>query len=193
MSPFIGKLLRSTFCLMVPLAFWLNYFQVENGFFWIYLKTRALQGVAYAPEWEVVCGCGCMDDKVQGEVEHGEDWWPSISRRKICVCPLIDGNQNQDGGCSGHLGWVVELIIERNLPLVTPNEPHKNEINRPRHLICPVISVIDGNQIQDGGHSDHLGWAAELIIERNLPLVTPISHRKIGSIDPGVCPIIDGY
>jgi hypothetical protein len=33
---------------------------------------------------------------------------------------------------------------------------------------------------------------AELIIERNLPLVTPISNRKIGSIDPGVCPIIDG-
>jgi hypothetical protein len=32
----------------------------------------------------------------------------------------------------------------------------------------------------------------ELIIERNLPIVTPISHRKIGSIDPGICPIIDG-
>jgi hypothetical protein len=25
-------------------------------------KTRATQGMAYAPEWEVVCGC--MEDKV---------------------------------------------------------------------------------------------------------------------------------
>jgi hypothetical protein len=33
---------------------------------------------------------------------------------------------------------------------------------------------------------------AELIIEKNIPLVTPMSHRKIGSIDPGVCPPIDG-
>jgi hypothetical protein len=48
----------------------------------------------------------------------------------------INGNQIQDGGCSSHLGWVVELIIERNLPLVTPNMPQKNWINRPRRLSC---------------------------------------------------------
>jgi hypothetical protein len=34
----------------------------------------------------------------------------------------------------GHLGWAAELIIERNLPLVTPNKPQKNWINRPRRL-----------------------------------------------------------
>jgi hypothetical protein len=35
------------------------------------LATRATQGVVYAPEREVVCGC--MEDNVWGEVEHGED------------------------------------------------------------------------------------------------------------------------
>jgi hypothetical protein len=37
------------------------------------------------------------------------------------------------------------------------------------------LELSDGNQIQDGYH---LGRVAELIIERNLPLVTPISCRK---------------
>jgi hypothetical protein len=46
------------------------------------------------------------------------------------VCPVIDGNQIQDDGRSSHLGWAAELIIERNLPLVTPNKPQKNRINR---------------------------------------------------------------
>jgi hypothetical protein len=36
--------------------------------------------------------------------------------------------------CSGHLGWAAELIIERNLPLVTPNKPPKNRKNWPRRL-----------------------------------------------------------
>jgi hypothetical protein len=58
-----------------------------------------------------------------------------MSHRKIGsidpgVCPLIDGNEIQDGGHSGHLGWAAVLIIERNLPLVTPNKPQKNLINR---------------------------------------------------------------
>jgi hypothetical protein len=63
---------------------------------------------------------------------------PPISHRKIGwidpgVRRLIDGNQIQD---RGHLGWAAELIIERNIPLLTPNEPHKNQINRPRRLSC---------------------------------------------------------
>jgi hypothetical protein len=33
----------------------------------------------------------------------------------------------------GHLGWAAEVIIERNLPLVAPYEPHKN---LPKHLSC---------------------------------------------------------
>jgi hypothetical protein len=36
-----------------------------------------------------------------------------------------------------------------------------------------VGQKINGNQIQDGGRSGHLGWVAELIIERNLSPVTP--------------------
>jgi hypothetical protein len=95
---------------------------------------------------------------------------PPISHRKIVsinpdTCPLIDGNQIQDGGYCGHLEWVAELIIERYLPLVTPNRHRK--IGSIDLGVCPVI---DGNQIQHGGH---LTWAAELIIERNLPLVIP--------------------
>jgi hypothetical protein len=43
------------------------------------------------------------------------------------ICGLIDRNEI-------HLGWAAELIIERNLPLVTPNKPQKNRINRPRRL-----------------------------------------------------------
>jgi hypothetical protein len=64
---------------------------------------------------------------------------PPISDTKIGsidpgVCPVIDGNQIQDSSHSGHLRWAAELIVERNLPLVTPNEPQKNQINRPWHL-----------------------------------------------------------
>jgi hypothetical protein len=29
---------------------------------------------------------------------------------------------------------VAVLVIERNLPLVTPNKPQKNQINRPKRL-----------------------------------------------------------
>jgi hypothetical protein len=48
------------------------------------------------------------------------------------LVPLYPGmTQIQDGG---HFGWAAELIIERNLPLVTPNKPQKNWINRPRYL-----------------------------------------------------------
>jgi hypothetical protein len=47
------------------------------------------------------------------------------------VCQIIDGNHIQDGS---HLAWVAELVIERNLPLVTPNKAQKNQINRPRRL-----------------------------------------------------------
>jgi hypothetical protein len=39
----------------------------------------------------------------------------------------------------------------QNLPLVTPNKPQKNRID------AGVCSLIDGNQIQDGGRSGHLG------------------------------------
>jgi hypothetical protein len=35
-----------------------------------------------------------------------------------------------------------------------------------------IAQKIDGNQMQDGGRSSHLGCAAELISERNFPLVT---------------------
>jgi hypothetical protein len=56
---------------------------------------------------------------------------PPMSHQKIRpvdpgVGQKINGNQIQDGGHSGQLGSVAELIIERNLPLVTPNEPPKN-------------------------------------------------------------------
>jgi hypothetical protein len=37
---------------------------------------------------------------------------------------------------------------------------------------------IDGSQIQDGGRSGHLGWAAELIIETNFPVVTSNKPQK---------------
>jgi hypothetical protein len=89
------------------------------------------------------------------------------------VCPLIDGNQIQDGGCSGHLGWAAELIIERNLPLVTPMSHRK--IGSIDICVCPLI---DRNKIQDIGRNGHLGWAAELIIERNLPLVIRNKPQK---------------
>jgi hypothetical protein len=70
--------------------------------------------------------------------------------------------------------WVAELIIERNLPLVTPNKPQKNWMNWPRRL--------SSNQRKPNPKwwpfSGHLGWAAELIIERNLFLVTPNEPQK---------------
>jgi hypothetical protein len=91
---------------------------------------------------------------------------PPMSHQKIGPVDQI-----KDGG---HLGRAEELIIEWNLPVVTPNKPQRNRINRPRHF-CPLI---DGNQIQDGGRSGHLGWGAELTIEWTLPLVTPNKPQK---------------
>jgi hypothetical protein len=103
------------------------------------------------------------------------------------------------GTCNKALGWVVELIIVRNLPLITPNKPEKNGINRPKSLCCnrqklnprwrshqkigPVDpgagKKISGNQIQGGGR---LGWVAEMIIERNLPLVNPNKPEKLDQL-----------
>jgi hypothetical protein len=95
------------------------------------------------------------------------EWGTKKSDQSTDVRQIIDGNQIQDGCHSSRVGWVAVLVIERNIPPVTPNEPPK-----------------------DGGH---LGWAAELVVKRNLPLVTPtMSHIKIRSIDPGVWPVIDG-
>jgi hypothetical protein len=128
------------------------------------------------------------------------DHWPIDPRSSTILLTDTDG---------GHLGWVVELNIERNLPPVTPNEPPKNRTSRPKRwseiqwkpnprwpswmsggadhrkepssshpptighreietIDAGVCPLIDRNQIQDG----HLGWAAELILERNLPLDT---------------------
>jgi hypothetical protein len=51
----------------------------------------------------------------------------------VGVRQVIDENQMQDGCRSGH-GWAAKLIIERNLPLITPNKSQRNWINRPRQL-----------------------------------------------------------
>jgi hypothetical protein len=52
-----------------------------------------------------------------------------------------------------------------------------------------VLELSEGNQIQDGCHSRHLGWAAPLVIEGNLCLVDANAHKKIR---PCVPEIIDG-
>jgi hypothetical protein len=56
--------------------------------------------------------------------------------------------------------------IESNIPTVEP-DPQNNF----RLIHQSVIELSDGNQIQDGCHSRHLGWAAELVIEAFLLLV----------------------
>jgi predicted nucleic acid-binding protein len=76
----------------------------------------------------------------------------------------IDRNQIQDGGHSGHLGWAAELIIERNLPVVTVNKPQRNWINRPRRLSSNRWKPNERRSC--------------MIIERNIPLVTPNKPRK---------------
>jgi hypothetical protein len=74
-------------------------------------------------------------DERQSRSSKGTSLSPIIHRKigwiDPGVCPLIDGNQVQDGG---HLGWAAVLIIERNLPLVTPMSHKKNRINWPRRL-----------------------------------------------------------
>jgi hypothetical protein len=79
---------------------------------------------------------------------------------------IMDGNQIQDGCHSGHVGWAVALVIERNLPPVTPNVPPKNQTCRPRRW---------SKNPWNGGD---LGWAAELIIERNFPVVISNKPQK---------------
>jgi hypothetical protein len=94
---------------------------------------------------------------------------PPMSHREIGsidpgICPLIDGNQIQDGGRSGHLGWVAELIIERNLPLVTPNTPKKNRINRPRHLSYNWWKPnVYGHQRRPGHNAPDILWSGALL------------------------------
>jgi hypothetical protein len=93
------------------------------------IETRATQSVAYAPtpEWEVVCGC--MEDKVG----RSGTWWRlmnPMSHEKIRpidagVHQIINKNQNPRWVPNPrwrHLGRAAELIIERNLPIVTPNK-----------------------------------------------------------------------
>ena len=64
------------------------------------------------------------------------------------VHEILDGNKNQYGGCGGHLGGAVVLVIERNLPLTEANMRKKigsiaarvHEIldrnEKPRWLLC---------------------------------------------------------
>jgi hypothetical protein len=95
-----------------------------------------------------------------------------VSHRKIGwfdpgICPLIDGNEIKDGSRNANVderrSWSSKGSFLYSPPM--------------SHIIIWSTDPGDGNQIQDGGHR---GWAAELIIERNFPLVTPnISHRKI--------------
>jgi hypothetical protein len=102
------------------------------------------------------------------------------------VCQIIDGNQIQDG-C--HVGWAAELMMEKNLPLIIPNKPHKHRMNRPRHLSSNWRKPNPRWKPCSG----HLGCVAEVILKRNLP---PVTHnkppKKIGLVDPGVGQKIDG-
>ena len=51
----------------------------------------------------------------------------------------------------------------------TPTYPEKMDL-----IGQGVLLEIDGNQIQDGCPSRHIGYRIVLYIERNLPLTTPI-------------------
>jgi hypothetical protein len=53
----------------------------------------------------------------------------------------INGDQIQDGGCSGHLGRVAVVIIERNLSPGTPNDPPKNWTSRPSGQADPGVGA----------------------------------------------------
>jgi hypothetical protein len=61
-----------------------------------------------------------------------------------------------------------------------------------RPVDAGVCQIINKNQIQDGYHSSHVGWAVALVIERNLPPVTSMSPQKIRPVDPGVGEKING-
>jgi hypothetical protein len=111
-----------------------------------------MQGVAYAPDWEIddpnepfirwstetkskMADVAAMLDERSSKGTFLQ--LPPMSHQKIrpvdpCVGQKINGDQIQDGGRSGHLRWVAKVIIERNLPPVTLNEPPKNWTSRPR-------------------------------------------------------------
>jgi hypothetical protein len=54
--------------------------------------------------------------------------------------------KTKSNGCS-HLKRAAALVIERNLPPVTPNKPQKIGLLDPG-----IHQIIERNQIQDGGH-----------------------------------------
>ena len=46
---------------------------------------------------------------------------------------LLSRNQIQDGCCGGHIGKVMILVLERNLPFDEPNIPCQFQINQSKH------------------------------------------------------------
>jgi hypothetical protein len=60
---------------------------------------------------------------------------------------------------------VAELIIERNFPVVTPNKPQKNLMNRPRRLSFNRRKPNSRWRLCSG----HLGWAPELSFATSRP------------------------
>jgi hypothetical protein len=81
---------------------------------------------------------------------------------------------SQDGCRGGHLEWTAALVIERNLPPVTPNKPQKNRSIRSRRS-------SDNRQKRN---TRWLPWRPSWmrgraeIMERNLPLITPNKPQK---------------
>jgi hypothetical protein len=63
---------------------------------------------------------------------HCSNWWKLSGYFDIGSTTFI--TRLNEPGLKSHLGWAAELIIERNLPLVTPNKPQKNRIKQPRCL-----------------------------------------------------------
>jgi hypothetical protein len=63
--------------------------------------------------------------------------------------------------------WTIRFREKWNM--VKIDDPKQSD------QLTGIRHIIDGNQIQDGYHSGHFGWA---VIERNLPPVTPNEPPK---------------
>jgi hypothetical protein len=81
-----------------------------------------------------------------------------------------------------HLGFWLVLVFE-----TFPSEA--NPQKKFSLIRQSVLDLSDGNKIQDGSHSRHLGGAAPLVSERNLPLVEVNVHK----IKYGVLFIYSGF
>ena len=123
-------------------------------------------------------------------------WWFKLDVTRLC------GNRKECPGLACMLKEAAMLEWEKPRWLssrhiwyrLAPKSTATFLLLRPTYTKkCRWIAArVHGNVNQYGGCGGHLGWAAELVIERNLSLTKANKHKNFGSFAARVHEILDG-